>query len=794
MGLAAEQFANTNANFANVTFEVTDGYITVSPIDVTVTITGHNSTVDYDGEAHTVSGYDAVASTTLYDVTKDFTFSGTSEASQTNAGTAYMGMAAEQFANTNANFANVTFEVTDGYVTVTPVNITVTITGHTGTVDYDGKSHTVSGYDAVSSSALYDVTKDFTFSGSASASTTNASTIYMKLTSGQFKNINSNFANVTFNVTDGYIKVEPIDVTVKIVGNNKTADYDETIQTVTGYTASTDNELYDVKTDLTFKGTAEAKRGIAGTTDMGLDASRFENKNQNFARVTFSVTDGYITILPVDAELTAAPEALELTYDDTEQELVAPGLAKGGTIHYALGENGNTEPGVWEFAQAIPTATECGIYYVWYKVVGDDNHNDLGTECVKVCIVNDEWSSLSGTLYQSDGKTPVAGAVVTLTKGNQTIDTVVTGADGKYTFTVPDGVYNIVAEFDNKTLTILTTVSGETEQNIDIPDGNTESILKVNSEDDSAFDVSVGGLDKEARDIRKADNIPDDIPVSVTMTVEAKAEKTAANADTFFAFASNKIFEFFEIKVEKTVDAVTTVLDETTNILEIAISYPKVNKRDLAVYSVHGGEIREFTESDSKADGTFRIDKENNMIFIYSSKFSTYAIGYTPYFKVNSTATLGSFKGKVTVTLVNKDDGTEYTLENVSMEDISFDDIPMGNYEMKVVWEDGAQNTLTMPLTITKDSATEKRDAPESSLMRDMFSAVSDAFEAMLRSVKDAVRAVSPVWEYVEPGSTAPSDSMLFADRTESFGAVRATEAPAAYDFTKQRRKDRFQI
>ena len=67
MGLAAEQFSNNNKNFANVTFNVTDGYQTIVPIgEVIVTITGHNNTSVYDGSEHGVSGYDVEVSEPLY--------------------------------------------------------------------------------------------------------------------------------------------------------------------------------------------------------------------------------------------------------------------------------------------------------------------------------------------------------------------------------------------------------------------------------------------------------------------------------------------------------------------------------------------------------------------------------------------------------------------------------------------------------------------------------------------------------------------------------------------------------
>ena len=97
----------------------------IAPIDATVTITGKTNTAPYDGKAHKVSGYDFKASTPLY-TEGDFTCSGAAEAAQTGAGTAAMGLKADQFANRNKNFKRVVFNVTDGWQKVEPAALAVT--------------------------------------------------------------------------------------------------------------------------------------------------------------------------------------------------------------------------------------------------------------------------------------------------------------------------------------------------------------------------------------------------------------------------------------------------------------------------------------------------------------------------------------------------------------------------------------------------------------------------------------------------------------------------------------------
>ena len=66
MELKPEDFANTNANFANVTFNIVDGQLAVKPIDVRVMITEHSDEVDYDSAEHTVTGYYVSISNPLY--------------------------------------------------------------------------------------------------------------------------------------------------------------------------------------------------------------------------------------------------------------------------------------------------------------------------------------------------------------------------------------------------------------------------------------------------------------------------------------------------------------------------------------------------------------------------------------------------------------------------------------------------------------------------------------------------------------------------------------------------------
>lgn len=94
-----------------------------------------------------------------------------------------------------------------------------------------------------------------------------------------------------------------------------------------------------------------------------------------------------VTVNKVLATIGTAPVKVDnLIYTGSAQELVtAGGDVTGGTLQYALGTDSTTAP-TSDWGTDIPTKTDVGTYYVWYKVVGDENHNDTNPVCIKVTI------------------------------------------------------------------------------------------------------------------------------------------------------------------------------------------------------------------------------------------------------------------------------------------------------------------------------------------------------------------------------------------------------------------------
>ena len=109
----------------NYSIVVKEGKLSITPVTdkVVVEIEGKTKTETYNGNTYEVEGYDVTKISDELYPEKAIHFEGTAKASRKEEGTSYMGLNASQFSNTSANFTNVTFRVTDGWLKVTPKSI-----------------------------------------------------------------------------------------------------------------------------------------------------------------------------------------------------------------------------------------------------------------------------------------------------------------------------------------------------------------------------------------------------------------------------------------------------------------------------------------------------------------------------------------------------------------------------------------------------------------------------------------------------------------------------------------------
>ena len=302
MGLTKEDFEVESQNYA-VELSVTDGWLEISKRSVTLT-SAPDSKV-YDGNALTndtvtVSG-DGFAKDegAAYDVTGTQTDVGTSDNTFTYT------------LNKGTKADNYSIELVFGKLEVTPVTdeVIVTITGRTDEMPYDGKEHSVFGYDVTVSNALYNTKEDMQFNGidaDATAKGTDAGTYPIGLTAANFTNKSKNFSKVTFVVTDGYVKITPRAVTLTSETAGKT--YDGTALEKPVVTVGGDGFVEGQVKEIKATGSVTNAGSVANTITFTPVEEKFNEKNYNIQK-----TEGTLTIVKRSVLITS--QSATKTYD-----------------------------------------------------------------------------------------------------------------------------------------------------------------------------------------------------------------------------------------------------------------------------------------------------------------------------------------------------------------------------------------------------------------------------------------------------------------------------------------------
>ena len=345
MGLEADQFSNTSANFTNVTFVVeNDGSLTISPREVV--LTSDSAEKSYDGTALTkneqsnvkVSGDGfAKGEGASFDIT----------GSQTDAGSSK-----NTFTYTlNEGTQSANYEITrlEGDLTVNAITspVVVTVVGDTKQATYDGEEHTAEGYTFASDNKLYTQDK-VNFSGKAKANRTDAGTTTMGL-EGQFTNADTtNFKNVTFKVTDGFVQVDKAQVTLKSADLNKKYD---------GTALKNGDNALEIESGFA-KGEGATYEFTGSQTVVGSSPNAFNytlNEGTKADNYTITKSEGTLTVTNRDAkyEIEVESNSAEFTYDGNEH------MAEGfKTLEFTVDGNKYTVSGL----SASVAKTDAGTY------------------------------------------------------------------------------------------------------------------------------------------------------------------------------------------------------------------------------------------------------------------------------------------------------------------------------------------------------------------------------------------------------------------------------------------------
>uniref|UniRef100_I5AQ28 DUF5648 domain-containing protein n=1 Tax=Eubacterium cellulosolvens (strain ATCC 43171 / JCM 9499 / 6) TaxID=633697 RepID=I5AQ28_EUBC6 len=295
------------------------------------------------------------------------------------------------------------------------------------------------------------------------------------------------------------------------------------------------------------------------------------------------------------------PQEKSLTYTGSAQELVTAGIATGGEMKYALGTNATTAPDASAYTTSIPTATEAGTYYVWYKVDPATNYNGVDPACI---VVEIEIAKGEAKFEQSEDVQEVKGVDLVEVK------------------TQLDEIASEIANADN------------TEKG-----------------DNQIKDITVTLKTKTVK--------VDDVSVNETSAITLKANEKIPSSDQ----ESSKI-SYLNINVNKNVKVYNvnengmpvgdpvknedTTLTTLPGVIDIPVKYDLTNLHNLQVVRYHGDKAEAFTKLDKKSttlrDLTFFVEGSgaNATVHIYTKEFSTYALitsGTKEYKNETSTTT-----------------------------------------------------------------------------------------------------------------------------------------------------------
>ena len=154
--------------------------------------------------------------------------------------------------------------------------------------------------------------------------------------------------------------------------------------------------------DMTYTGNAQTP--VATVTAKNLHVTGAWSEVTNVSdKTTFTATGNFTgtvsdmgtNMKKADSDISFAPITVkDLYYNKNAQVLITAGEAVGGTLKYSI-DNKAT------WSEELPKGTDAEEYYVWFKVFGDENHNDTYTNGLRVTIAKASVAipTVSGKVY-----------------------------------------------------------------------------------------------------------------------------------------------------------------------------------------------------------------------------------------------------------------------------------------------------------------------------------------------------------------------------------------------------------
>ncbi len=307
--------------------------------------------------------------------------------------------------NSDTNFDNYTITKEEGTLEVTPVadKVTVTITGNSDTLPYNGSEQSVTGYSFATNDGRYREA-NVKFQGEAVAKGTNAGTYSMNLAPERFSNTSGNFTNVEFVVVDGSLKI-------------------------TGGDLDADKVVWDVH---------DAQKVYDGTP-LSACVAKATDKFGNALKVEYS-TDG--------EQWTDDSSTITLTHFGAQLVML-----RATSANYAAGQYAENEDGEWVAITSRPVKLTSGSGNKKYD--GEPLTNDsvtVGTKGEGTGFIDGEGVTIKVTGSQTDAGESDNTFEYTFNEGTNANDYWVTTELGKLVVTASDSEVVTTITGHNKTV------------------------------------------------------------------------------------------------------------------------------------------------------------------------------------------------------------------------------------------------------------------------------------------------------------------------------------------------------
>ncbi len=264
------------------------------------------------------------------------------------------------------NHNDINKQYIDGNVTISPATLTNVSVAQNGTLSYTGEPLTADVTTTATAVNNQPVTFTYSTSNEENAEYTDTvpaftnvgnHTVYFKATAPNHSKYSGSFTVTIGKATYDMSGVSFANGEFTYDGNEKSLAISGTLPQ--GVTVS-------------YTGNGQTNANETGYTVTAVFTGDAENYNE-IANMTAT-----LVIHKANATLTAPTGIANLVYTTKAQALVNAGSAQGGELQYKLNDG--------DYQTAVPTATNAGIYTVYFKVVGDANHNNIAEDSVQVTI------------------------------------------------------------------------------------------------------------------------------------------------------------------------------------------------------------------------------------------------------------------------------------------------------------------------------------------------------------------------------------------------------------------------